>query len=190
MGLLLRWQQRINLIGPSTIPTIWARHVADSAQLMAHIDPQGECIIDVGSGAGLPGMILAIAMKGRPRGFVHLIESNAKKAAFLREAIRLTDAPAQVLQARIESVDSAALRPQPTIVTARALAPLQNLLELTHGLLEKAAFGLFLKGQDVDIELTETSKYWRIQVETTPSLLEGGGVILKVSEVSREPRSP
>ena len=187
--LLLHWQGRINLIGASTIKHLWSRHVADSLQLLDHLGPDPIVIADLGSGAGFPGLVLAIALKGRPGAFVHLIESNGKKAAFLREAVRITEAPAEVVQARIESLDSEALQPQPAIVTARALAPLSELLDLSEKWLQKGATGLFLKGQDVDSELTETSKYWIIRAEKAPSRLAGGGVILKVEEVSRDTRS-
>lgn len=190
VALLMHWRERINLIGASTAGQVWSRHVADSLQLLAHVDAQGACLVDLGSGAGFPGLALAIAMHGRPHGFAHLIESNAKKAAFLREAIRVTGAPAQVHCVRIESVDSETLRPRPTIVTARALAPWPKLLPLALEFVQKGAQGLFLKGQDVDIELTETSKYWTIQVEKLPSRYTDGGVILKVDEVSRDARFP
>ncbi len=187
--LLLHWQRRINLIGPSTIDTIWARHVADSLQLMMHLGDGPAVVVDLGSGAGFPGLVLAVALKSKTGSHVHLIESNSKKASFLREAVRITQAPATVVQTRIEQLDSDALQPLPKFVTARALAPLPKLLELSSKWLEKGATGLFLKGQDVDSELTETTKCWNIEIEKIPSLYNSSGVILKVDEVSRDKHS-
>jgi 16S rRNA (guanine527-N7)-methyltransferase len=190
VALLMRWQQRINLIGPADEREVWSRHVADCLQLLDHIDSQGECLVDLGSGAGLPGLVLAIAMKDRPRAFAHLVDANAKKAAFLREAVRVTGAPAQVHAVRIEEIDSETLHPAPSLVTARAVAPLEKLVPLSLKFLKNGVRALFLKGQHVDIELTKTSKYWRIQAENIPSPYEDGGIILKVEEVHRDARQP
>ena len=185
VALLERWQKRINLIGRSTVEEIWHRHIADSAQLLELIPRAGQRVIDLGSGAGMPGMILGLMFADRGPGHVHLVESNAKKAAFLREAVRVTGAAATVHAARIESIDVKALSPVPHIVTARALAPLTDLLNLAHQALQDGAVGIFLKGQDVDDELTEASKYWRLSVDRMPSRIHSGGTILIVKEASR-----
>jgi 16S rRNA (guanine527-N7)-methyltransferase len=190
VGLLRRWQQRINLIGPASEAEIWSRHVADSLQLLTLIGPAA-CILDLGSGAGFPGLPLAIALRERgDDSFVHLVEASAKKAAFLREAARLSGTTVAVHHGRSESIDSDTLQPRPTVVTARAVAPLPKLLPMALKFLQKGAVGLFLKGQDVDSELTETSKYWRLRTERIPSAYADGGVILKVEEVSRDRGSP
>ena len=134
--LLLKWQESTNLIASSTIPTIWTRHVADSLQLL-DLAPAARNWVDLGSGAGFPGLAIACALAGTSRAVIHLVESNGKKAAFLREAIRVTGAPAQVHQARIvnfvETFDARA-----DVVTARALAPLKLLLDQCVTLISRA----------------------------------------------------
>ena len=183
--LLLRWQASINLIGQATVGEIWHRHIADSLQLIAHVPPDTEVVLDLGSGAGLPGLVLALA---RPAGWVfqtHLIESNAKKCAFLREVVRQTGAPAEVHTTRIESLDSEALQDAPTVVTSRALAPLAALLDYAQKPLENGATGLFLKGRGVDRELTEAAKYWKVAATQIESLTQREACILKIEEASR-----
>src|ERR1700730_12269177 len=131
--LLLEWQQRLNLIARSTEPKLWTRHVADSLQLVA-LAPQARTWADLGSGAGFPGLVIACALADTPGGRVHLVESNGKKAAFLREAVRIAGAPAVVHGVRI--ADFAANSPEPIeVVTARALAPLPELLAAAFPLL-------------------------------------------------------
>ena len=183
--LLTRWQSRINLVGRSTIDAIWSRHIADSAQLLDHMPSLPCTVIDFGSGAGLPGLVLAILFADHGGGHVHLVESNAKKCAFLREAIRLTDAPATIHTRRIEDIDPDTLNPEPQVVTARALASLTDLLEMAQKYMDKEAIGVFLKGQDVDDELTEAAKYWRISSDRMPSRIHDQGSILIVREATR-----
>jgi 16S rRNA (guanine527-N7)-methyltransferase len=165
--LLLQWQDKTNLIAPSTIPTIWTRHIADSLQLLA-LAPGSKCWVDLGAGAGFPGLVIACALADEAGARVHLVESNAKKAAFLREAVRQVGAPALVHAVRIEDFVKN-FEERPDVVTARALAPLEVLLELAHPLLKTGAKGLFPKGQDVDAELTRASKCWSMEVELVPS---------------------
>ena len=189
VDLLAHWQSRINLVGRSTIDAVWSRHIGDSAQLIDHL-PRLPCtIIDFGSGAGFPGLVLAILMADHGAddggGHVHLVESNAKKCAFLREAIRVTGAPATIHTRRIEDIDPSTLDPKPEAVTSRALAPLTDLLDLAQKYMEKGAVGVFLKGQDVDDELTEASKYWRISTDRMPSRIHDQGSILIVREATR-----
>ena len=180
---LLTWQKRINLIGPATVDDIWRRHIADSLQLIPHIEmasgDQEPVLLDLGTGAGLPGIPLAIAMEC----FVHLAESNGKKAAFLHQAARLCEVEAEIHQKRIEQIDSDALRPAPTIVTARALAPLEKLLTYASPWLQKECTGIFLKGKDVDNELTEATKYWNMDLNCAPSKVSGEGVIVIVKNL-------
>jgi 16S rRNA (guanine527-N7)-methyltransferase len=179
VALLATWQARINLIGKSTAEEIWTRHIADALQLIRFMPETIFRIADLGSGAGIPGLILAIA---RPIE-AHLFESNLKKAAFLREAQRITGACAMVHAERIEECDAAQLRVG--AVTARALAPLPKLLELAEPFLEQGAIGYFHKGQDVEAELTEATKSWRITVEKHPSMTDSRGTILVVKEARR-----
>lgn len=164
---LLDWQQRINLIAPSTEPTLWTRHIADSLQLLP-LAPEARIWVDLGSGAGFPGLVIACALAELPKVHVHLVESVGKKAAFLREAVEKTGVPATVHAMRVE--DFAKNAPAViNVVTARALAPLSRLLILANPLLKKGALGLFPKGQDVEVELTEATKCWRIQASLVPS---------------------
>jgi 16S rRNA (guanine527-N7)-methyltransferase len=165
--LLLDWQQRVNLIAPSTEPTLWTRHIADSLQLIA-LAPDARVWADFGSGAGFPGLVIACALAETPGARVYLVESNTKKAAFLREAVRAVDAPAIVRGERAEDFVNAV--PEAVdVVTARALASLRDLLAKAYPLLVKGAVGLFPKGQAVEAELTEAAKCWRIQATLAPS---------------------
>ena len=181
VALLLQWQRRINLIGPSTVGQIWQRHILDALQLVPLLPPDTRIIADLGSGAGIPGLVLAIATGLE----VHLYESSGKKAAFLREAARQCGAKAVIHQVRIETIGSDPGRPKADVVTARALAPLGRLLDQAEPFLKAGALGLFHKGQDVDAELTEAAKYWRIITERHPSLTDSKAVILVVKEASR-----
>jgi 16S rRNA (guanine527-N7)-methyltransferase len=164
---LLRWQKTTNLIGPSTASKLWTRHIADSLQLLT-LAPEAKVWIDLGSGAGFPGLVIACALAGRAGAAVHLIESNAKKAAFLREAARVTDAPALVHHMRIEAF-AGVPRGAPDVITARALAPLNVLLGYVKPLMKSGAQALLLKGPDVEAELTEAAKYWSIQATLVSS---------------------
>jgi 16S rRNA (guanine527-N7)-methyltransferase len=181
VALLLQWQQRINLISPASISSIWERHVIDSLQLLPLLPPTAKVVADLGSGSGFPALPLAIAS-----GLAfHLYESNNKKAAFLREAMRITGCKGQVHGERLTGKAPAHGMPQVDVVTARALAPLNELLELAQPLMKNGVQALFLKGQDVDQELTHAEKYWRIQYTKHASLTDSQAIILAVQEVSR-----
>ncbi len=184
---LERWQKRINLIGPATLSQVWVRHVADGLQLLPHLEEGGFTqLVDLGSGGGMPGLVVALALHGHGDMRVVLVESNAKKAAFLRHVVREAGICATILNTRIEHLDLDALGcGKWTAVTARALAPLPKLLDLAAPMLLRGASGLFLKGQDVDEELTEATRYWKLRVRSCPSVTDPGGVILKVEEIRR-----
>ena len=184
VGLLTRWQAVKNLVGPATLPEVWTRHIADSAQLLA-LAPGALRWLDLGSGAGFPGLVIAIMLKGRDGAHVTLVEANGRKCAFLREAARVLKLPATVLNARIEDAVPRIGTPV-DVVTARALAPLTTLLGWSEKLLTTGALGLFPKGQDVEAELTESAKCWRIQASIAASITnpEAGIVIVH----SLEPR--
>ena len=183
---LVPWAQKINLIARSTIPTVWTRHVADSLQLLP-LAPDAKCWIDLGSGAGFPGLVIACALADRAGAVVHLIESTGKKAAFLREAVNQIRLPAVVHAVRIEDFVKN-FNGQPDVVCARALAPLDELLALAHPLLKTGAQGLFPKGQDVEGELTQASKYWNIDAELIPSKTSTEGRIVVVRSLRRRPQ--
>ncbi len=182
VALLLEWQQRTNLIAPSTIPHIWTRHGADSLQLI-ELASAAKTWVDLGSGAGFPGLVIACAIAETAGAHVDLVESNAKKAAFLREAARVTRAPAAVHAMRIENFVQN-VRERPDVVTARALAPLKSLFELAFPLL-RGVLGVFPKGQDVDVELTQATKYWKFEASLVPSKTSPEGRIVLVRGLER-----
>ena len=181
--LLLRWTNTTNLVSPRTVPRLWTRHVADSLQLV-DLSPTARTWIDLGSGAGFPGLVIACALADQPGAKIHLIESNAKKAAFLREATRITGAPAIVHAERIERF-AESFREHADVITARALAPLNLLFDQSLGLWTSGTLGLFPKGQDVEAELTEAAKYWTIKVNLVPSRTDSKGRIVVVHAVER-----
>ncbi|MCK0206776.1 16S rRNA (guanine(527)-N(7))-methyltransferase RsmG [Starkeya koreensis] len=186
VALLRKWQRTINLVAPATLPVLWTRHVADSLQL---VPLAGEATrwVDLGSGGGFPGLVVAAALAERPGADITLVESDSRKAAFLREAARIAELPVTVLPARIEQVGPR-IAAGVEIVSARALAPLPRLLELAAPFLAQGAMGLFLKGQDVDNELTEASKSWKIQTEIKGSWTDRNGHVLIVR--AAEPLRP
>jgi 16S rRNA (guanine527-N7)-methyltransferase len=190
--LLIAWEKHTNLIARSTIPVIWARHIADSLQLL-DLAPHAKVWADLGSGAGFPGIVIACALADTENAKVHLIESTGKKATFLREAVQVTGAPAVVHALRIEDfVDNA---PESIdVVTARALAPLPKLLVLAYPLLKRGALGLFPKGQDVAPQLTEATKYWKIEYSLIRSRTDEKAQILVVRHLEPvravRPRNP
>lgn len=173
--LLLRWQAKINLIGPATAPMAWRRHFLDSAQLAPLLPADTRRIADLGSGAGFPGLVLAIITGVES----HLIESDARKCAFLREAARITAAPATVHMQRIEAVKGLTV----DVVTARALAPVVDLLRWGAPLLRPGGSFLLLKGRNVDVELTEATKYWIMAAQHWPSRSDDEGRLLHLSDV-------
>lgn len=174
---LRKWQPKINLVGPSTLPDVWRRHFLDSAQLFPLLPESTRVLVDLGSGAGFPGLVLAIL--GVPE--VHLIESDARKCAFLREAARAAGASVTVHNKRIEAVSPIAA----DVVTARALAPLADLLAWAFPFIEGRGVALFPKGQNVAEELTATTKYWKMRAEPFDSRTDPTGTILRVSDLDR-----
>lgn len=183
VALLLAWQASVNLIAPSTIPHLWTRHIADSLQLLP-LAPEARCWVDLGSGAGVPGVPLGCALAERPGAIVHLIESNARKAAFLREVTRELRIPAIVHCERIEDfIVRESVTPE--VVTARALARLPRLIELIQPLLAKGATVLLPKGQDVEVELEEATRCWNISADLVPSKTSSEGCILVVRAAAR-----
>jgi len=179
---LIRWQKIKNLVGPKTLTEIWTRHIADSAQLARLIDPDAKYLVDLGSGAGFPGLVLACIFADRAGFEIHLIESNGRKAAFLREVSRSLELPVHIHDERIEG-SLLALGFQIDVLTARALAPLSDLFKMYGFLPHQPRKALFLKGQDIDSELTEAAKYWNIDSEIVPSRTNSQGRILVVNAI-------
>ena len=185
--LFLRWHKAVQLVAASTVPKLWTRHIADSLQIV-DLAPDAKSWVDLGSGGGFPGLIVAIAIAERAGAVVHLIESHTRKAAFLREAARVTRAPAKVHANRVESV--AKRIGAVDVVMARALAPLPRIIELSQPFLTAGAVGIFLKGQDVDNELTEAAKSWKIRSRLLPSRTDPRGKILVVESAAQRPLTP
>src|SRR5262249_51718146 len=186
VGLLLTWQQITNLIAPSTTLHLWTRHIADSLQLL-EFAPDAQIWIDLGTGGGFPGLAIACALANRPGAHVHLVESNNKKAAFLREAQRLTEAPATVHATRIEEFVTSFER-RTDVVTARGVAPLKSLLNHCFPLLGKSgAVGLFPKGRHAELELRQAresaaKRGWIMAAALVPSRIEPAGHIVVIRD--------
>jgi 16S rRNA (guanine527-N7)-methyltransferase len=181
---LVKWQARINLVSPGTMTSIWQRHIADSLQLVA-LAPDALRWIDLGSGGGFPGLVVAAAFADKPGFLMSLVESNGKKCAFLRETARLAGLPVEVLQGRIEDVVSK-LPDRFDVVSARALAPLTVLLGLAEPLLSNGATGLFHKGQDVDDEVRTATISWNLDANLIHSQTEAAAAIVMVRSASRK----
>jgi 16S rRNA (guanine527-N7)-methyltransferase len=179
-GLLKRWSGRINLVSRNTLGDLWRRHFLDSAQLLPLIPEKTRRLVDLGSGAGFPGLVLAIlGVSG-----VELIESDKRKGVFLREAARIGSAPVAITDSRIEKA-----KPHPAdVVTARACAPLDKLLPLAQRFIGPNTVCLFLKGEQVEEELTAAAREWRMAAVRLPSRADPRGVILKLEQVTREPQ--
>jgi 16S rRNA (guanine527-N7)-methyltransferase len=180
--LLVKWQARINLIGPETIPTLWQRHFLDSAQVFPILPQPIHRLVDMGCGAGFPGLVLAVM--GVPD--VHLIESDTRKCAFLREVARVTGAAVTIHNVRIEAVAPLGA----DVVTARALAPLEKLLPWAERHLSPQGHCVFLKGRGSEDELTKAAKEWNITFERFPSQTDSAAAILHLKEVQRGRAKP
>lgn len=176
-ALLVKWQARINLIGRGTLADIWRRHMLDSAQLAPLLPPAARTVVDLGSGAGFPGLVLAIL--GVPG--VHLIESDGRKCAFLQEAARATETAVTIHHLRAEAVPALVA----DAVTARALAPLSQLLDLAEKFLAPHTICVFPKGRTVEEELTEGQKNWMMAVTRIDSVTDSDATILKLEDISR-----
>jgi 16S rRNA (guanine527-N7)-methyltransferase len=178
--LLIRWSARINLVGRDTLADLWRRHILDSAQLQRFVPSATKSLIDLGSGAGLPGLVLAIL--GVPG--VELVEADSRKVAFLREASRVAGTEVTIRPCRIQAVP-----PHPVdVVTARACAPLDRLLDLALPFLAPDTLYLFPKGERFNEELTLARKAWTMNVSVEQSLSDRRGVVLRLQQVAREPR--
>jgi 16S rRNA (guanine527-N7)-methyltransferase len=179
-ALLVAWSARINLVGRATLDDLWRRHFFDSAQLRPLIPPATRSLVDLGSGAGFPGLVLAILGASG----VELVEADSRKAAFLREAARITAAAVTIRGCRVEAVAPHEV----DVVTARACAPLDRLLALGERFIGPRTTCLFLKGARVDEELTEAAKAWTMTVSHHPSRADPGGSVLLLQQVVRESR--
>ncbi|MBC8128791.1 MAG: 16S rRNA (guanine(527)-N(7))-methyltransferase RsmG [Rhizobiaceae bacterium] len=180
VALLLEWQMKTNLVSPSTLPDLWTRHIEDSLQLF-DLAPAPLRWADLGSGAGFPGLVVAILQLGKSVAHVDLVESNDKKAAFLRAVIRATGVAATVHAARIE--DCTGILKDADAVSARALASLDALLGLVHGRIRPEIPCYFAKGRGHAEEIVDASQHWRFTVIQHSSAVEDGSVILEIRDI-------
>jgi len=179
--LLCQWQKTHNLVGPDALSTLWTRHIEDSLQLAGQA-PQARHWIDLGSGAGFPGLIVAIARADEPNFNVTLVESNRKKAAFLGAAIRATGAPARVFAGRIEDFATEQTGPA-DVISARALAPFADLCRLAFPLMRRKTRLILLKGQDFVHEEQVAAKSWSYDLLTLPNVTDQSGRIITVTNL-------
>ena len=182
LDLLFLWNRRINLIGPSEHRHIWRRHVLDCLQLANDIRPGDVRIADFGSGAGLPGLVLALAASESRK--VFLVEKSPRKSEFLAAAIKDLNLNAEVVTSRLEAISLPAV----DVITARALAPLSKLLGYAETLVHRDSLCLFLKGRDVENELTDARESWTFSLSARPSLSSPEGQVLAISSLARRPR--
>ena len=183
-SLLHKWQPAVNLVSPATLNAVWARHFADSAQVFGLLPENAETLVDLGSGGGFPGLVMAIMAAEQDRLRVTLVESDQRKAAFMREVARQTGIPVDIRAMRIENHETQASIGTAHVVTARALAPLSRLLHLAFPYLAPCSVCVFLKGRDVSRELDEARADWIFDVDIVESLTGHGGQVVVVRRVT------
>lgn len=176
-ALFQKWNAHINLVAPSTLDNIWERHILDSAQLF-RLAPEATGWADLGSGGGFPGLVLAFLLRDRPGSIIHLIESNRKKASFLQSMTGQFDLPVRIVAKRVEDCYPLVIRPE--IVTARALAPLRVLLDMTAPWLTAGTIALFHKGRDYRNEVTESAHRWSFDLVKHQSMIDPQSVVLEL----------
>ena len=184
-GLLADWNARLNLVSANSLPDIWRRHIWDSAQLADLIPPEASSLVDLGSGAGFPGLVLAIILRERGAFRTVLYEATTKKCSFLNEAAVRSGAPVEIRNGRIEKAD----REPFDVLTARACAPLEKLLGYAQAFQGPETINLFHKGQSVAVELTEARKSWNMKAVRHPSRSDLSGSILEVRELRHVART-
>jgi 16S rRNA (guanine527-N7)-methyltransferase len=178
-AMLEDWNARLNLVSRASLEDLWRRHFLDSAQLVGFLPPDAKSLVDLGSGAGFPGLVLAVMLRDRPDFRVVLVEATAKKCRFLEAVAARLELKTEIHNERIEDC-----RPETfDVVTARACKPLVDLLSYAQGFWGPKTVGLFLKGQNVEAELTEARKSWRMGPQRHPSRSDPSGVILEVREL-------
>ena len=180
VALLRKWQPKVNLVASRSLKDVWRRHILDSAQLGPLLPAAGGIVADIGSGAGFPGMVLAIT-EDHNKTEIHLIESNERKCAFLMEVNRMTQARAIIHHCRVENLPEL----KADVVTVRGVASMGKLLLYANPMLKKGGQCLFLKGKKWRKELTETKKNWIIKESLIPSLSEPSGMVVKLEEIGQ-----
>ncbi len=184
-ALLKQWQKGTNLVAPKSLDAIWHRHFADSAQLMT-IAPDATKWLDLGSGAGFPGLVIAICSANREDSLVHLVESNARKCAFCHEVVRETGCSVEIHCERIESLGTTARFDDVEYVTARALSPLNDLLALAAPFFSARTTGFFLKGRNAEQELSGAEENWMFEARLHPSVTDAEASIIQVNRLQRK----
>ena len=184
---LRRWQKAVNLVAPSTLDEIWHRHFADSAQLAQLVPAHAKHLADIGSGGGFPGLVLATMLNEIRDIRVTLVESDTRKAAFLRETARRIEIPVEILSTRIESDASVAALNDVDIIVARAFAPLRRLLSLVSAVFSYQTVGVFLKGREIAQEIDRAREDWTFEVELRESLTDAEGRIAVIRRLARKP---
>ncbi len=179
LRMLTEWNGRMNLVGASTLPDFWNRHAWDSAQLL-QLEPEALTWADLGAGAGFPGLVLAILLKDKSESRVHLVESMAKRCRFLSEVSTALNLQTNVHNTRAEDTQLTV-----EVVTARACAPLTKLLGFAKPCLDRGARGLFLKGEDVAVEIEEARKTWRFSADIVESQSDPRGRVLRIERLAR-----
>lgn len=181
-ALVCRWNPAINLVSKATLPDLWSRHIVDSAQLFQRCPLDAKLWLDIGSGGGFPGIVVAVLAKElRPNMAVALVESDLRKATFLREAGRHLSLALQVHSVRVESLPPA----NADVLSARALAPLAALLESADKHLAKSGVALFPKGGQHNSEIAEARKDWSFDLTLLPSLSDEKAALLEIRNVRR-----
>jgi 16S rRNA (guanine527-N7)-methyltransferase len=183
VDLLAKWRKVVNLVSEASFAEVWTRHIADSAQLLP-LAPRARRWVDMGSGAGFPGMVIAIQLADVASARVHCLESDRRKCAFLREVARATGAPAEIHPARIESIDPATLAPVDA-VTARAFAPLPRLIEFAKVWIAQGAIGVFPRGRSAEAQLETYPAAPDLAIDFVASKLDADAVILRVRSASK-----
>ena len=178
-ALLEKWAPRINLVGSSTLPNFWSRHILDSAQILPHAPPSALSWVDFGSGAGFPGLVLAVLLEARSNATICLIEASAKRCAFLREAARAMETKVEIIQAKLEDVAPS----RSDVVTARAFTSLERLIAYAVPWLGDQSQTLFPKGEEIHAEIAQASTQWNFQSIIYPSISDSRGCVVKISNI-------
>lgn len=176
--LLEKWQRRINLVSKSTLPDLWVRHMIDSAQIFPHLPKDCKNLVDIGCGAGFPGMVLAIMGIED----VHMVDSDARKMAFVREVSRITATPVTIHNCRIDDMN---VTEKFDVVTSRALAPLEKLLGFSDMLMKAEGRSIYLKGRKSEEEIIEAQKSWNFEFQSEVSLSDPEGQLLIIERMTR-----
>ena len=183
-ALLGKWQKAVNLVAPDSLDVVWQRHFADSAQLLPLI-PRGAACLDFGTGAGFPGMVIAMLSASQGQAPVHLVESNARKCAFLRDVARQTATPVEIHNARIEEIAARGTVTQVDVIMARGVATLAKLLELSYPFFGRESVGLYLKGRRAEAEIDGARRGWVFDLRAHGSMTEPNGQILEIRALKR-----